>query len=407
MAELLRQSKITEEALEDMRSRIGAPLRPRIVWNTTSCYDSVNHYCIGIGDDNPLYIDQDYGRETALGVNLAPPSFLYSICPGFVQMGLRGVHGFHAGTEWRWFRPVVQDQRIRSVIWLDEVSERPSKLSGRSIATYYSTVYYDEQDRVFGHCRSLTLRVERGATRERKKESWVEPERWDEARLKALEEAYAGETVRGAAPRYWEDTQEGEALAPIIKGPLCMSDMISFYAGNMVAPTPAHRLAYKDYRRHPLWYFRNPENGGLEPIIRVHENIAAAQAAGVPAPYDVGVQRHAWMVQAITDWMGDAAFLEKNSIEYRAFNYFGDVQTFTGHVARKFVEDGLHKVEIVLRGTSQRGTVTIPGTAIVALPTRGAPAPVAAALDRDMKLEDYLPTLPSRPDFSRARKPKA
>jgi len=405
MSDLLRQGRITDEALADMRQRVGIPLRPRIIWNTSSCYDSVNHFCQGIGDDNPLFMDRDYGTSTALGVNLAPPSFLYTICPTFVQMGLRGVHGFHAGTTWRWFRPLLQNKELKAVIWLDEVTERPSRLSGRGIATYYSTVFFDDRDNVLGHARSLTIRVERGATRDRKKEEGLEPQRWTGAELEKLEEACAKETVRGATPRYWEDVAEGDPISPIIKGPLCMSDMIAFYAGAMVAPTPAHRLAIKDRIKHPLWYFRNPENGGLEPIIRVHENIQAARNAGVPAPYDVGVQRHSWLVQAITDWMGDDAFLESNDIEYRAFNYFGDVQTFTGTVTRKFIDDGIHKVELAIRGTNQRGTVTIPGQAIVALPTRGAPTPVEVYDRRTVPLKTYLATLPSQPDFSRARKP--
>jgi len=406
MTELLRQGKITEEMMDEMRSRIGIPLKPRITWNKSTCYDSVNHFCYGIGDDNPLFVDEDYGARTVLGRNLAPPSFLYTVCPTVVQMGMRGIHGFHAGTDWTWYRPLLQEQRVNAVIWLDEIRERPSRLAGRGVATYYSSVFHDEQERVIGHARSLTIRVERGATREKQKEK-LEPQRWDEAGIKQIEEAYERETVRGASPRYWEEVAEGEQISPITKGPLCMSDMIAFYAGDMVAPTPPHRLAYKDFKRHPLWYFRNPENGGLEPIIRVHENIQAANGAGVPAPYDVGVQRHSWLVQAITDWMGDDAFLEKNNIEYRAFNYFGDVQTFTGHVAKKYVENGHHKVELVIQGTSQRGTVTIPGTAVVVLPSRGKKTPVETYVESDIRLENYLATLPSQPDFSRARTAKA
>ena len=402
MAELLQQTRLTDEAIADMRGRIGMPLRPRITWNTSSCYDSVNHYCLGIGDDNPLYIDRAYGKGTALGVNLAPPSFLYTCNPSFVQMGLRGIHGFHARSEWRWFRPIVQGQEVKTLIWLDSVEERPSRMGGRSVATSYSSVVTNDRDEVLSHARSLTFRMERGATRERKKEM-VEPQRWDAESLERLEEAYAQEKVRGAEPRYWEDVAEGDAIGQIIKGPLCMSDMMAYYAGNMVAPTPPHRLAWKDRVKHPLWYFRNPENGGLEPIIRVHENIEAARSAGVPAPYDVGIQRHSWMVQAITDWMGDDAFLESNNLEYRAFNYYGDVQTFTGEVTRKFVEGGLHKVEVAVRGTSQRGVVTIPGSAIVVLPTRGAPVPVVVCNETRVLLKDFLATLPTPPDLSRAQ----
>jgi acyl dehydratase len=405
MAELLQQTQLTDEMIQDMRSRIGIPLRARITWNTSSCYDSVKHYALGIGDDNPLYVDRKYGKTTALGGNLASPSFLYTCNPTFVQMGLRGIHGFHAQSDWRWYRPITQGQELKTTIWLDSVEERPSRMGGRSVVTIYASVVSNDRDEVLAHARSTTFRMERGATRERKKEV-IEPQRWDEESLQKLEEQYSQEKVRGADPRYWDDVQVGDPIGQIIKGPLCMSDMMAYYAGNMVAPTPAHRLAWKDKQRHPMWYFRNRENGGLEPIIRVHESIEAARSAGVPAPYDVGIQRHSWMVQAITDWMGDDAFLEANTLEYRAFNYYGDVQTFTGEVTRKFEEGGLHKVEIAVRGTSQRGTVTIPGTAVIALPTRGAPPPVAVYHERRLMLKDFLATLPVQPDFSRATEPK-
>ena len=399
MSELLKQARITPEGIQAMRDKIGISLRPRTRWNRSSAYDSVNHWCIGIGDDNPLWIDEDYGARTALGMNQAPPSFLYSIAMTVVQMGLQGVHGFHAGTDWRFFRPIPHDQRILMHVWLDEIHEQPSKLAGKSLATYFSTVFFTPDEDVLAHARSVTFRVERGATRERgKEEKLLEVKTWNDEELRAIEDAYSAEKPRGSEPRFWEDVQEGEALPQIIKGPLCMSDMIAFYAGAMVAPTPAHGLAIKDYKRHPNWWFRNPENGGLEPIIRVHENIAAARAAGVPAPYDVGVQRQSWLMHLVTNWMGDDAFMVRNKGNFRAFNYFGDLTTFTGEVVRKYVEDDNHLVELDIRGTNQRGVVSIPGSAVVALPSRnGGEKPVVKFHRERTKLRDFLATLPVAP----------
>ena len=396
---VLRQAKITEEGLAALRAKIGRPLRPRTIWNRTSGYDSVNHFCIGIGDDNPLWVDEAYGKGSVIGCNLAPPSFYYSITMTVVQLGLPGVHGFQVSTNWKFHRPVRHDQRIGLITWMDAVDELPSKMAGRKVAVRFSTVFFDAARTVLAHARSTTYRMERGESRERNLQgSRFEPATWNEEQLKALEEAYAAESVRGAAPRWWDDVSVGDTLPPVHKGPLCMSDMIAFYAGAMVAPTPAHGLALKDRARHPNWWFRNPENGGLEPIIRVHENIAAAQAAGVPAPYDVGVQRQSWLIQLITNWMGDAAFLVANDASYTAFNYFGDLTTFTGEVVRKYVENGVHLVDLAVRGANQRGTVSIPGTATVALPARAGSAAPVCDFDRGrIALADYLAGLPNAP----------
>jgi len=399
MATLLNQGRMTAEGIQALRDKIGQPLRPRTIYNRSSAYDSVNHFCIGIGDDNPLWVDEDYGKGTALGVNLAPPSYFYSLSMTVVQLGLPGVHGFHVGTDWRFFRPVAHGERVALRTWMDAVEEKPSTMAGKKLAVYFSTVFHNGANEVLAHARSVTYRMERGASRDRNKlGSKFEPAVWTRAQLDEVEAAYERERPRGANPRYWDDVEVGERLEPVTKGPLCMSDMIAFYAGAMVAPTPAHGLAIKDYRRHPNWWFRNPENGGLEPIIRVHENIQAAQAAGVPAPYDVGVQRHSWLIQLITNWMGDDAFLVRNDGSYTAFNYFGDLTTFSGEVVRKFEEDGQHLVELTVRGTNQRGVVSIPGTAIVALPARGdAEMPVVRYSRQRVALDDYLRTLPNAP----------
>jgi hypothetical protein len=48
----------------------------------------------------------------------------------------------------------------------------------------------------------------------------------------------------------------------------------------------------------------------------------------------------------------------------------GDSHILTGEVTGKRVEDGRCLVDIELRGTNQRDTVTCPATATVALPSR-------------------------------------
>ena len=291
-----------------LREKIGLPLRSRNSYNTSSCYDSVRHYCLGIGDDNPLWYEKAYGRTSVLGENLAPPSFLFSIGIGVVQIGFPGVHGFHGGSDWRWFRPIRHGEEIQLLVWLDDVVERKSTMGGKSIVNYFSSVFFTPQKDVLAYLRSFTFRIERGAMRDRGKEtSTAKNKTWTAEELAEIERAYENERIRGSQPRYWEDVTEGEELDPMIKGPLCLSDMIAFYAGSMVAPTPAHKIAYKDYKAHPKWWFRNPENGGLEPIVRVHENLQAAHNAGVPAPYDVaptsrlGVKPYALEQEGRTD----------------------------------------------------------------------------------------------------------
>jgi hypothetical protein len=86
--------------------------------------------------------------------------------------------------------------------------------------------------------------------------------------------------------------------------------------------------------------------------------------------YDYGVMRECWLTHYLTDWMGDEGWLVKQHDEMRKFNFIGDAHVLTGEVVGKRVEDGRCLVDLEFRGTNQRGEITCPATATVALPSR-------------------------------------
>jgi hypothetical protein len=72
-------------------------------------------------------------------------------------------------------------------------------------------------------------------------------------------------------------------------------------------------------------------------------------------------------------------------VEFRKFNYVGDVQWIVGTVTKRYLADGDRPaVDVELSCRNQREVVTTPGTATILLPSRehGAvrlPKPPAAA----------------------------
>src|ERR1700758_1844172 len=42
-------------------------------WNNEASWDSIRHYALGLGDDNPLFCDPGYAQGTPYGTILAPP----------------------------------------------------------------------------------------------------------------------------------------------------------------------------------------------------------------------------------------------------------------------------------------------------------------------------------------------
>jgi len=95
----------------------------------------------------------------------------------------------------------------------------------------------------------------------------------------------------------------------------------------------------------------------------------------VPGTYDYGPQRSSWMCTLITNWMGDAGFLKRVRTEMRRFNIVGDTTFCKGKVTRKYVKDKTALVDFEIAAENQRGEVTTPGIATVALPSRDVTLP--------------------------------
>ncbi|WP_432825612.1 FAS1-like dehydratase domain-containing protein [Dactylosporangium sp. CA-092794] len=388
---VLAEGRITQAGLQRMRDLIQVELRRPFILNTEVTRDAVRRYCWGIGDDNPLWLDRDYAESTVYGAAVAPQGLLYTTHPTYVQVGLPGVHGLHAGTSWEFFRPVPVGITPRVTCWLDSIEERSSALAGNSAWVFFTTVYGTPEGEVIAKARSFSIRSERGSSRARGKERQREMKTWSPEEIAPIEERILAQERRGAQQRSWEDVEVGDAIGELLKGPLCATDMIAWYLGSQPVYAPAHEMALRHYRRHPKWAFRNPALGVLEPNIRVHENIDAARSSGLAAPYDVGIQRHQWLLQLLTDWGGDSAFVKQCSVQFRGMNYFGDLTTISGTVTGKEIDAaGDAVVTLTLASRNQNGEDTMPGTAVVALPRRDGGQPVAAALARSVDYETYL-----------------
>src|SRR5439155_4362340 len=184
--------------------------------------------------------------------------------------------------------------------------------------------------------------------------------------LAEIDRLYAEEYVRGAAPRFWEEVEEGEELPTVVKGPLLVTDIISAHMGRGwggfgVAPL---KLGYKNRRRVPKFYTPNPF-GVPDAAMRCHWEDEWAQAMGHPFAYDYGAMRDSWLSHLVTNWMGDDGWLWKIHTETRRFNYIGDTHWMQGKVTKKFETEWGGAVDLEIWGKNQRDEVTCPGHATV------------------------------------------
>lgn len=120
-------------------------------------------------------------------------------------------------------------------------------------------------------------------------------------------------------------------------------------------------------------------SGDFNPL-HYEDTFAASQGVGRAIVH--GQLKRAWLVQLITDWIGEQGTLKKFSCRFRAMDYprlmkttaepqEGETWWCKGKVTKKYVEDGEHYVNCNIWVENEKGEVTTPGSATVVLPSRG------------------------------------
>ncbi len=369
--------KITESGLDDLKKRIGVKIENTLEpWCHEATRDNIRHYAHGIGDDNPLWCDPEYAAKTKYGGIIALPSFLFStsrIVSGYVG-GLPGVHAMWSGSNWAWHKPVMRNDEIRTEAYLKELIEHDTKFAGRAVQQIYHVDFYNQSGDKVADCDSWCFRTERDHAREQgskyKEVRAREPRKYTDDELAAAYQLYREEEVRGATPRYWEDVKEGEALPVMFKGPMTVTGFIAYAQGWGGLYIRANKMAWRLIDAHPGVGIKN--RFGIPDVPeRVHWEEDFALEVGAPGAYDYGPERTSWLTHHMTNWMGDAGFLRKAGCKIRRHNPEGDMLFIKGSVKRKFIEDGKHLVEIEQEARNQDDELSVLGTGIVELPSKG------------------------------------
>ena len=148
---------------------------------------------------------------------------------------------------------------------------------------------------------------------------------------------------------YWEDIAVEGEVTPLLK--VATTQMLVKWAG-----------ASGDFN--PLHY---------------EDTFAASQGVGKPIVH--GQLKRAWLVQLMTDWMGDGGKLKNFSCQFRAMDHprlmkdigeslEGETWWCKGKVAKKYIEGEAYCVDCSIWVENGKGEVTTPGSATVVLPSR-------------------------------------
>ena len=395
---MAESGQITDDGLARLRATIGIAVphtQPPHYFRPNE--DAFRHVAESYGDDNPLWSDPEYAdQESVWGESIAPPALV----GGDTLIGedevttlsdedraltkgdpLRGVHAFYASSSREWWAPLRANHRVFRRNALVAALDKSSDFAGRAVHEWSAQVFRDDEGTILGGSvpQHDSHRTQQGArTQEVRRRR---PQDVDRRRDRRDRRALCAPSGRaGAEPRWWEDVEEGDAVGPLTKGPLTVTDMVCWHVGmgmGMYGVRPL-RLAWRNRQRIPRFYTRN-EHGVPDVQQRVHWDPTAARNAGNPTTFDYGRMRETWLIHLCTDWMGDDAWLWKLDCEFRLFNYVGDLHTSHGTVTRKYLaDDNRPAVDLELAATNHRGEVTAPGHATILLPSRRARPGTAA-----------------------------
>ena len=377
--------KLTDEDIERAKLLIGVDLasRHRELYSIASA-DACRNWAFGVGDDNPLYTDEDYGLSTRWGAQLGHGTQMGHIktpmlgdkMPKDIKDAtkgvFRGVHVYVSGGTWEWYKPLVAGERVYSFCGEESLEEKKSSFADRSVITTRRDVAINDKGEVLGVYRILSVLAERGKSRKKGKYAEIKEATYTDEDYKRIESVYNAEIVRGAEKRYFEDTKVGEEMQPMVKGPLTVTEIIAFHAGGygfVPYGLKASRLGHKNRQRIAPFYLKN-EQGIWDVAQRLHWDSSWAKAIGSPMAYDYGVLRQSWLYHFVSDWAGDDGFIENMTDSIRKFNFMGDTQYLTGKVVAAREENGRYLVDLEMTMTSQRDEDTAFGKATVSLPSR-------------------------------------
>lgn len=137
---------------------------------------------------------------------------------------------------------------------------------------------------------------------------------------------------------YYEDVEVGTELPPLIKTPT--TEQLVKWAG-----------ASGDY-------------------YQIHYDKDFAQSIGLPGIIVHGRLKSSLLGQLLTNWINDEGTVKKISVQHRGMDFPGEQITCRGRVTEKYVRGDEHIVECEIWVENARGERTVPGSAVVALPSR-------------------------------------
>ena len=367
---------ITDEQLSALHKQVGVKrARTYAEWELPDARilrSQIRGWSVMVGDMRPVFVDPDYASNTPWKTLIAPPGIV--VCFEQIDPEVDGIPGSVAvldSARVEWDGPIRLGDTVFPESVLAAVREITADAAqGRIIAQQIVTeVRNGEGERLARaelnwHCYERGSAAHRALFGDRKDAHYYSRED-----IEALGAEYKAEQARGGEPLYWEEVQEGEELAHVLKGPTTRTKYLGRMSGNWYW---GHLQGWEQYESHPELFFEN-ENQAPEPLTAVDWVHHRAQRwGGLPGALEVNTERIHYLVHLLMNWMGDSGFPHMMDLQFPVQNMVGDVTRSYGRVIGKRRDGGKAIATLAVWQVNQRGEQITKGTAEVILPTRSA-----------------------------------
>lgn len=407
--------KITQQMIDDARQRVGEEPKRGRQHHHQATIDAIKFYSAGIGDDNPLWLNPEYGKQTKWGTLIAPPTFMWSqfasnlIFPSESKAkssgkGFPGMSGLYPGGRWKFERPIRLDEKLRSTVQRIAIVDVDNRVDGDFVKAPPGDIedgirasraifpaegkpivievdehrcYNAETDELIGTSQEYLARIEPYAVEPSEGKFAHMGERiYTEEEMAQIDEAYSQEGPRRAAvgTRYWDDVNVGDEVPPLIKGPLTLLSYMAFLTGYGGFFVLTDRLLYNFRVRFADSVTADRRTNIPTVPLEMHWQEEQVRRLSYPLGFDFGSMRVPWHAHHVTDWMGDAGWLKDFVIWFDYPFLLSHTCWMRGRVVGKEPSesgDGEGIVNLELEAVNFDGERISHGTASVALPRRG------------------------------------
>lgn len=122
----------------------------------------IRRFAQAIGDDNPLYLDEEYAKKSRYGGIIAPPTFPTTF--GFEGEGvLQGLdinyaRLLHGEQEYEYFSPIKAGDTINFSTTITDITEKEGKSGAMDIITTETTGHNQNDEKVFVGRSTVVIR---------------------------------------------------------------------------------------------------------------------------------------------------------------------------------------------------------------------------------------------------------